>query len=189
MARDRPGSGRPGSWMPKAKVRTVAVTAAVAVALLATAVATYLLLQQGAAVPGPSGTAAAPPSGTATGFPSTPPAATYTPLEAATSAPTSPVQIEGVIGAGNVDAEMVTIQNHGELVSLRSWTLSDTEGDSYTFPELTLFPDGEVRLRSTAGTSGPSVLYWGRDTAAWRTGDLLKLRDAEGGVVAVYVVR
>ena len=129
---------------------------------------------------GPSAEAVLEPSPTAASFP-TPP---HTPT------PSGPplVEIGQVLGSGNLAAEVVIVRNRGGAASLERWTLSDAEGNTFTFPALTLFTDAEVRVHSAAGSPTPSDLYWGRVSPAWSGGELITLRDAAGNVVDTYIV-
>lgn len=98
------------------------------------------------------------------------------------------VEIAAVLGAGDLAREMVRLRNRGGTVSLEGWSLSAASGNQFLFPRLVLFPGAEVVLFSGAGESTPTRLYWGRPTPAWRSGELLTLRDARGETVDTYVV-
>lgn len=129
---------------------------------------------------GPPAEAVLEPSPTAVPFP-TPP---HTPT------PSGPplIEIGQVLGSGDLAAEVVIVRNRGGVASLERWTLSDAEGNTFTFPALTLFTDAEVRVHSAAGSPTPSDLYWGRVAPAWSGGELITLRDAAGNVVDTYIV-
>ena len=92
------------------------------------------------------------------------------------------------MGAGDLAAEVVVVRNLGGLVSLEGWTLSDAEGNTFTFPTISLFADVQMRVHSTPGRSTPSDLYWGREAPAWNAGELITLRDEIGNVVDTYIV-
>lgn len=111
-----------------------------------------------------------------------------TPLPTLTSSGPPLVEIGQVLGSGDVTAEVVIVRNRGGAASLEGWTLSDAEGNTFTFPALTLFTDAEVRVHSAAGNPTPSDLYWGRVTPAWGGGELITLRDRAGNVVDTYIV-
>ena len=136
--------------------------------------------------PPPSPTSATPaetpsnPSPTDEGLP--------TPLPSLTPSGPAQVGIAQVLGSGNLAAEMVIVRNRGGAATLEGWTLSGAEDHTFTFPAITLFTDAEVRLHSTAGSSTPSDLYWGRTSPAWTGGALITLRDAAGNVVDTYIV-
>ena len=93
-----------------------------------------------------------------------------------------------MLGSGNLAAEVVVVRNRGGATSLEGWTLSGAEGNTFTFPAITLFTDAHVHLHSAAGSSTPNDLYWGRVTPAWNGGALITLRDAAGNVVDTYIV-
>jgi len=98
------------------------------------------------------------------------------------------VQIGQVLGSGELAGEVVVIRNLGGLVNLSQWTLSDAAGNVFTFPDISLFPNVQMRIHSTGGRSTPSDLYWGRETPAWDGGELITLRDAQGNVIDTYIV-
>jgi LysM repeat protein len=125
---------------------------------------------------------AGPPTPTPTAAP------LLTPLPTLTLSTPPLVEIGQVLGSGDLTAETVVVRNRGGWASLEGWTLSDAEGNTFVFPALTLFEGAEVRVRSAAGTSTPTVLYWGRTTSAWNEGELITLRDALGNVVSTYIV-
>lgn len=111
-----------------------------------------------------------------------------TPLPTLTPSGPPMVEIGQVLGAGDLAAEVVVVRNTGGLVSLEGWTLSDAEGNTFTFPTISLFADVQMRVHSNPGRSTPSDLYWGRDTPAWNQGELITLRDETGSVVDTYIV-
>ncbi len=129
---------------------------------------------------GPSTEASLEPSPTAVPLPTSLPTLT----------PSGPplVEIGQVLGSGDLVAEMVVVRNRGGAARLEGWTLSDAEGNSFTFPTLTLFTDAEVHVHSAAGSSTPTDLYWGRAVPAWNGGELIALRDATGSTVDTYIV-
>jgi hypothetical protein len=93
----------------------------------------------------------------------------------------------GVIGAGTLKDEQIIIQNNGKQeLDLNGWSLTDPQGDTYTFPELTLFPGVKVQLHTTAGQDTPSDLYWGRSAPVWSSGELAALYDTQNIARAFY---
>jgi LysM repeat protein len=144
------------------------------------------------------------------------PTATYTPmpfeppsadLTAAASMPTSAVaeatatvallasgfrvEISEILGVGELEQEQVVIVNAGDQVAdMAGWTLSGADGDSYQFRGYRLWPGGSVIVHSRAGQDGQplSSLFWGRSEPAWAAGEVVALRNAEGEVLATYVV-
>ena len=97
------------------------------------------------------------------------------------------VTMAGVIGAGRLADERIIIQNNGkqELV-LTGWYLTDNHGNSYIFPQLTLFPGVGVQLHTIAGQDSPTDLYWGRSSPVWVSGELAALYDTQNIARAFY---
>lgn len=99
------------------------------------------------------------------------------------------VNIVSIVGAGTAGSEMVVLQNIGtEALVLTGWQLKDSQGDSYTFPQLTLYPSGTVQVHTTAGHDTAVDLYWGRSSPVWTTGELATLYDVSGAARAFYPV-
>jgi LysM repeat protein len=99
------------------------------------------------------------------------------------------VEISEVIAAGEADQERVVITNHGErLADMQAWTLSDAEGNTYTFPNFRLWPGGNVTVHTHIGQDGspPSNFYWNKLVAMWSPGEVVTLKDAAGDVVSSY---
>jgi LysM repeat protein len=132
--------------------------------------------------PEPSIEATVPePSPTATESNSTPtPESTVTPALAEFD-----LAITNVIARGRREAEVLVLTNNGRDVHLQGWTLSNGQGQVYTFPNLTLFSGNSIRLYSTDGRNTPSDLYWGLESAAWGSGvEAAILKDPDGEVWA-----
>ncbi len=103
----------------------------------------------------------------------------------ATLAPTAEnaqVIVVEVIGANDVTREGVVIRNQGGLVALRGWTLYDSQGNIYTFPDYRLFPDAGVTVFTRVGENTPVALFWGETQPIWQPGDVVSLADASGVV-------
>lgn len=94
------------------------------------------------------------------------------------------VQIVRIIGAGDITSEGVEIRNTGGVVDLTGWTLEDSEGNVFTFPEQRLFTNGLVTVYTRRGTNTPIALYWGRSQAVWGDSESVTLTDADGDVQA-----
>jgi len=138
--------------------------------------------------PNPDPTATGEPAVETSPEPAAPAASLPTPLPTLTPSGPPLVEIAQALGSGNLAAEVVIVRNRGGIANLEGWTLSDAEGHTFTFPGLILFTDAQVRLHSAAGDSTPTDLYWGRESAAWKGGTLITLRDASGNVVDTYIV-
>jgi LysM repeat protein len=113
--------------------------------------------------------------------------------------PTQPPEtVEGdivifeIVGAGDIAQEQVTLLNNGARpVDLLGWTLSDPDGNTYTFPKLLLFSNGSAVVNTRVGQDGSPTFnfYWGKLEANWSLGETITLMNAEGEVVSTYVVR
>lgn len=98
------------------------------------------------------------------------------------------VEIVGVVDAGSLENECILIRNGGGPVDLEGWSVSDAAGDQFVFPRLTLFSDAEVRVCSRGGHNSPLELFWGREAPAWRSGELIVLKDRHGTIVDTSIV-
>jgi hypothetical protein len=100
-----------------------------------------------------------------------------------------PVNISSVVGAGTLDSEIVVVKFEGEgQLDLASWQLKDEDGNTFTFPRLTLYPDGAVQVHTVSGTDTVIDLYWGTSEAVWSSGENARLFDAQGNLRAIYRV-
>jgi len=111
-----------------------------------------------------------------------------TPLPTLTVSGPPLVEIAGVLGAGDLETEVVRVRNRGGAVSLEGWTLSDAGGNRFTFPRLILFTGSEVNVHSGPGQPTPTHLYWGRTGPVWELGGLIRLLDRAEKVVDTYIV-
>ena len=99
------------------------------------------------------------------------------------------IEIDSVIGAGDVENERVLIRHVGDqAVSLAGWLLEDEDGHTYVLPALTMFTGGAVTVYSRAGTNTVVELYWGMHDPVWSEGEKALLIDPNGDVQAVYTV-
>lgn len=98
----------------------------------------------------------------------------------------SQVQVVQILNAGDITTEQVEIQNLGGEINLRGWTLSDSQGNLFTFPEVRLVPGSVIRVSSRVGTNTPGFLYWNQNVAVWQTGETATLSDAEGVIQSLY---
>ncbi len=102
------------------------------------------------------------------------------------------IQIMSVVGAGDLEQEMVMLKRVGEgNLSMVGWKLQGEHNNTYTFPaqpELILYKDGAVQVYTGAGTDSVTEVYWNRIEAAWRSGELIRLLDPQGTERASYRV-
>lgn len=114
--------------------------------------------------------------------------------EAAPASPLNPqtdiaIKISSVVGAGTLTSEIVVVKFEGEgQLDLASWQLKDENGNIFTFPKLTLYPNGAVQVHTVSGTDTVIDLYWGLGDAVWNSGENARLFDAQGNLRAVYRV-
>jgi hypothetical protein len=100
-----------------------------------------------------------------------------------------PVKISSVIGAGTLETEVVIIKFEGDgQLNLTSWQLKDESGNTYTFPQLTLYQNGAVQVRTGSGADSVIDLYWGIGEPVWSSGETARLFDAQGNLRAEYRV-
>jgi hypothetical protein len=97
------------------------------------------------------------------------------------------VEIVEVVSAGDITAEGVIIRNTGSTVDMTGWTLTDTQGNTFTFPEQLLFSNASVTVFTRIGQNTPVALYWGENEAIWgEPGDVATLSDADGDAQSVF---
>ncbi len=123
-------------------------------------------------------------------------------LDQATPLPTMPaatasgdasgrvIEIQEVIGAGDLDNETVILHRlgNGDL-RLTGWKLDDSSGHSFVFPEFVLNKDGAVRVNTRPGTNTAIALYWGLQDAVWTTGKMVSLYDTQGNLQASFTIK
>ena len=133
------------------------------------------------------------------GIPTATPPPSETPITPLTPTPLSVelpdegeaiVKIGEVLAAGNLAEEVVSIVNTGTRpIALLGWRLSDAQGHTYTFGQVTLFGEGAaIMVHTGRGQEGPGDLYWGFEEAIWEIGESVTLVDAEGTVRAIATV-
>jgi hypothetical protein len=100
-----------------------------------------------------------------------------------------PIKISSVVGAGVIESEVVIIKFDGEGdLNVAAWQLKDDNGNTYTFPQLTLYQNGAVQVHTIAGADSVIDLYWGIGDAVWSSGETVSLYDSQGNLRAVYKV-
>jgi hypothetical protein len=78
------------------------------------------------------------------------------------------------------------------LADMLGWTLSDGDGNVYTFPNFRLWGNGSsVTVHSRVGEDGnpPSNFFWGKLAPVWSPGEVATLEDGDGNVVDTFTVR
>jgi LysM repeat protein len=119
--------------------------------------------------------------------------ATNTPRPATATPPVvtgeAQVVIDSVVGAGDLDSERVLLKRTGAgELSLAGWQLVAEGGQTFTFPQLTLFEGSDVTLHTRAGQVTALSLYWGLDAPVWKSGEEILLLDNQGEIQAIYQV-
>lgn len=114
--------------------------------------------------------------------------ATPRPSPTITLAPTAQnaeITIVSVEKLGDVTAEGVSLRNEGATISaMAGWTLTDVEGNIYTFKEGVFFSNALISIYTRSGTDTPLVRYWGLDRPVWNAGDVITLKNERGQVIA-----
>lgn len=100
------------------------------------------------------------------------------------------VEIDSVIGIGDLELERVVIRNLASSeLSLAGWRLEDESSNVYTFPQVTIYvKGGTVSVFSEVGADTVLDLFWGNDVPVWQSGEKVTLLDSAGSVRAVYRV-
>lgn len=99
------------------------------------------------------------------------------------------VVIDFVFMPAEIDYEKITVKSVSAVpVDLTGWLLKDEQGKQYTFPALTIYPNGAVDIYSRAGVNSAVELYWNSDQAVWRKGEIATLLDTAGNVRSTLII-
>ncbi len=104
-------------------------------------------------------------------------------IDATSTAVNAQFEIVAVEGLGDITAEGIRLRNAGNRVEMSNWTLSDEDGNSFTFPVSLLFPQSEVVIYTRSGTSTGDARFWGKDESVWEAGEAITLSDEAGRVL------
>ena len=114
---------------------------------------------------------------------------TVAPLETLPPDAEVPIEIVSVVGAGNLSAEVVVVRYNGEgELGLANWQLKDDNGNTFTFPQLTLYKNGAVQVHTASGSDTVVDLYMGLRDPIWESGESAKLFDPQNNLRAIYRV-
>jgi hypothetical protein len=103
--------------------------------------------------------------------------------------PKGMIMIENVIGSGSIASEVVILKRKGSgELKLTNWKLQDENGNTYTFPDLTLYEGGGVFIHSTAGVNTVIDLYWNQTEPVWQQGETVTLVDSLGAIQTSYQI-
>ncbi len=102
----------------------------------------------------------------------------------------STFEISSVSGAGDISAEQLLLVNVGPNTAfLQGWTISNDAGNTFTFGDVALFGNGAgITIHTGPGDNTPTDIYWNITNAAWQSGQVLVLRDADGNIQAQITV-
>lgn len=121
-----------------------------------------------------------------TSTPNEAPIPTNIPTQRAISAQ---VEIVEMVGVGDIASEGVVIQNNGSTVDVSGWTLSDSDGNTYVFPEgRRLFRGASITVNSRNGENTAILFFWGRVSAVYGDSDdeVVTLSNRDGEVQASF---
>jgi hypothetical protein len=102
------------------------------------------------------------------------------------------IEIVSVVGPGDLEHEVVLLKRLGEgNLRMAGWRLESDSGTRYVFPEqpdLVLYKDGAVQVYSKVGADTATDVYWNRSEPAWKSGESVRVVDAQGNERAVHRV-
>ncbi len=99
------------------------------------------------------------------------------------------IAIENVIGSGSVASEVIILKRKGsDELKLTNWKLQDENGNTYIFPDLTLYEGGGVFVHSTVGVNTVIDLFWNQNEPIWQQGETVTLIDYLGNIQATYLI-
>jgi LysM repeat protein len=98
------------------------------------------------------------------------------------------VTIREIKAPGSLANEQVILTNLSGQVNMAGWTMTDGEGNQFTFPSFSLLSKGEVAVHTGRGTNTPTDLYWGQTEPRWASGKVAYLRDPSSKLIATYQV-
>lgn len=110
------------------------------------------------------------------------------PLQTLPATDQAVIQVDTVIAPGDLENEVVVLKRIGEgEISLTGWKLTGGRKE-YIFPDLTLFPNGSIRIYTRSGDRTAIELFWNLDQPVWKSGDTLHLLDWQGNERAAYTI-
>jgi hypothetical protein len=100
------------------------------------------------------------------------------------------IEIQDVIGSGDLNNEAVLLRRLGEGdLHLTGWRLDDSGGHTFVFPEFVLSKGGAVQINTRPGTNTAIALFWGLQEAVWTPGKMVSLYDAENQLQASFTIK
>jgi len=99
------------------------------------------------------------------------------------------IEIVSVVGIGDLNSERLIVgETGGGKHSLAGWQIRDEDDNVYTFPQATLYENGQIVINSKAGVDNPLELFWGLTEPAWQSGERISLLDSKGQEQAFFQV-
>jgi micrococcal nuclease len=88
------------------------------------------------------------------------------------------IEIQSVYMPGEMDYEKINLKNVGDIpIDISGWTLSNASKEKFTFPSLTIYPNGAVDVYSAPGVNSAVELFWNAPAAVWKSGEEAVLLD------------
>ena len=99
------------------------------------------------------------------------------------------IEIQSVFLPGEFNYEKISLKNVGDdPVDMTDWVLSNGSNDKFTFPSLTIYPNGAVDVYSIAGVNTAVELFWSAPDAIWKPGGKAILFDSKGQERSRYII-
>jgi hypothetical protein len=86
--------------------------------------------------------------------------------------------------------EYIVLLNLADTLHIDRWTISDGQGNRYTFNNFTFDGGSAVRIHSDSGEDTQTDLFWGRTDSAWGSneGHEIVLKDPTGTKVDAFTL-
>lgn len=99
------------------------------------------------------------------------------------------IEIQSVYMAGETNYEKISLKNVADTpIDMTDWILSNGSKEKFTFPALTIYPNGAVDVYSNAGVNTAVELYWNAPGAVWKSGGNAILLDSSGQERSHYLI-
>lgn len=98
-------------------------------------------------------------------------------------------EIQMVVGAGDINLEYIQLVSIADAdINLEGWKLLDGKKNEFIFPPITIFPGGGLNIYTRSGVNTSVEVFWGRENAAWSSGETVQLLDPDGNLRASYAI-
>lgn len=99
------------------------------------------------------------------------------------------IEIQSVYMPGEINYEKLSLKNVGQVpIDMTDWVLSNGSQEKFTFPTLTIYPNGAVDVYSIAGVNTAVELFWNASEAVWKPGGKAVLLDRNGKERSRFVI-